>query len=102
VIRKLVIPLELGESIEVRLLDWLKNEGDAVAAGDALLEFETDKAVVLVTASQPCVVRRTFIAAGDWMKPGDVVAWVSDSADEPVPDGDPARAEDLMVAFDIT
>jgi 2-oxoglutarate dehydrogenase E2 component (dihydrolipoamide succinyltransferase) len=102
VLRKLVIPRELGESIEVRLLDWLKKEGDAVADGDVLLEFETDKAVVLVTASQPGVVRRAFIAAGDWMKPGDVVAWVSDAADEPLPDGDVALAEDLMVTFDIS
>jgi pyruvate/2-oxoglutarate dehydrogenase complex dihydrolipoamide acyltransferase (E2) component len=102
VLRKLMIPRELGESIEVRLLDWLKNEGDAVADGDVLLEFETDKAVVLVTASQPGVVRRTFVGAGDWMKPGDVVAWVSDTADEPLPDGDAALTEDLMVTFETS
>jgi pyruvate dehydrogenase E2 component (dihydrolipoamide acetyltransferase) len=102
VLRKLVIPRELGESIEVRLLDWLKNAGDAVAEGDVLLEFETDKAVVLVTASQPGVVRRTFVGAGDWMKPGDVVAWVSDTVDEPLPDGDAALPEDLMVTFETS
>jgi pyruvate/2-oxoglutarate dehydrogenase complex dihydrolipoamide acyltransferase (E2) component len=102
VLRKLVIPRELGESIEVRLLDWLKQEGDAMADGDVLLEFETDKAVVLVTASQPGVMRRTFMVAGDWMKPGDVVAWVSDTADEPLPDGDAALAEDLMVSFETS
>jgi pyruvate/2-oxoglutarate dehydrogenase complex dihydrolipoamide acyltransferase (E2) component len=102
VLRKLVIPRELGESIEVRLLDWLKQESDAVADGDVLLEFETDKAVVLVTASQPGVVRRTFVGAGDWMKPGDVEAWVSDTADEPLPDGDAALVEDLMVTFETS
>jgi pyruvate/2-oxoglutarate dehydrogenase complex dihydrolipoamide acyltransferase (E2) component len=73
-----------------------------VADGDVLLEFETDKAVVLVTASQPGVVRRTFVGAGDWMKPGDVVAWVSDTADEPLPDGDAALVEDLMVTFETS
>lgn len=102
-IRKLVIPKELGDSIEVRLLDWLKHEGDAVAAGDALLEFETDKAIVLVTASQAGVVRRVLIAAGEWMKPGDTVALVSDSPDEPLPEaGAEALNDDLTVTFDIT
>jgi 2-oxoglutarate dehydrogenase E2 component (dihydrolipoamide succinyltransferase) len=103
VIRKLVIPQELGEDIEVRLLDWLKQEGDAIAAGDALLEFETDKAIVLVTASQAGVLRRVLVAAGDWMKPGDTVALVGDSADEALPEGEAKSPDDtLMVTFDIT
>ena len=101
-IKKLVIPKELGDSIEVRLLDWLKAEGDTVAAGDALLEFETDKAIVLVTASQGGIVRRILVGAGDWMKPGDAVAWLSDSADEALPEGDAGPADDLMVTFDVT
>jgi pyruvate/2-oxoglutarate dehydrogenase complex dihydrolipoamide acyltransferase (E2) component len=102
VIRKLIIPRELGD-IEVRLLDWLKAEGEAVAAGDALLEFETDKAIVLVTASQAGVLRKAFIGAGDWMKPGDTVAWLSDDADEVLPaDAADAVADDLVVAFEVT
>ena len=62
-IRKLVIPKELGESIEVRVLDWLKAESDPVNAGDALLEFETDKAIVLVAAVQAGTLRRRFFAS---------------------------------------
>ena len=78
-IRSLVIPVELGDSIEVRLLDWLKAEGDVVSAGDALLEFETDKAIVLVTAAQTGVLRKCLFGAGDWMKPGDAAAWARDA-----------------------
>jgi pyruvate/2-oxoglutarate dehydrogenase complex dihydrolipoamide acyltransferase (E2) component len=101
-IRKLVIPKELGDSIEVRLLDWVKTEGEMVQAGDALLEFETDKAIVLVTAGQAGTLRRCFFGSGDWMKPGDVAAWLSDQPDEPLPDrGDPA-GETLEVTFDVT
>ena len=101
-IRKLIIPKELGESIEVRLLEWLKTEGEAVAAGDALLEFETDKAIVLVTAVQEGSLRRCFFGAGDWLKPGDVAAWLSDSPDEALP-GDQESPDDiLMVTFDVT
>jgi 2-oxoglutarate dehydrogenase E2 component (dihydrolipoamide succinyltransferase) len=102
VIRKLVIPMELGESIEVRVLDWLKAEGDEVNAGDALLEFETDKAIVLVTAVQAGTLRRCFFASGDWMKPGDVAAWLSDAPDEPLPEASEALNDTLTVTFDVT
>jgi 2-oxoglutarate dehydrogenase E2 component (dihydrolipoamide succinyltransferase) len=102
VIRKLVIPVELGDSIEVRLLDWLKAEGDAVSAGDALLEFETDKAIVLVTAAQAGVLRKCLFGAGDWMKPGDAAAWLSDQSDEPLPAGDATLDQTHQVTFDVT
>jgi len=102
VIRKLVIPPELGESIEVRLLDWVKAEGESVGEGDALLEFETDKAIVLVTAGQAGVLRKCFFSAGDWMKPGDIAALLSDQADETLP-ADGTSTQDLMlVTFDVT
>ena len=101
-IRKLIIPMELGESIEVRVLDWLKAESDAVNSGDALLEFETDKAIVLVTAVQSGTLRRCFVGSGDWMKPGDVAAWLSDSPDESLPESSETPGDTLMVTFDIT
>jgi pyruvate/2-oxoglutarate dehydrogenase complex dihydrolipoamide acyltransferase (E2) component len=102
VIRRLVVPKELGDGIEVRLLQWYKAEGDLVAADDALLEFETDKAIVLVTAKEVGSLRRCFCAAGDWMKPGDVAAWLSDEPDEPLPAERDAPAEVLLVTFDAT
>jgi pyruvate/2-oxoglutarate dehydrogenase complex dihydrolipoamide acyltransferase (E2) component len=101
-IGKLVIPPELGEDIEVRLLLWSKIEGDAVAIGDALLEFETDKAIVLVSATQSGTLRRCFFAAGDWMKPGNVAAWLSTDPDEPLPAAQDAEAEALLVTFEVT
>ena len=101
-IQKFVIPIELGESIEVRLLDWLKAEGEAIAVGDAILEFETDKAIVLVTASQAGVLRKVLFNAGDWMKPGDTAAWLSDTSDEALPAHGSVPSDDLAVTFDIT
>jgi len=102
VIRKFVIPKELGDSIEVRLLQWCKAEGEMVNADEALLEFETDKAIVLVTASQAGVLRRRFFNDGDWMKPGDVAAWLSDQADEALPAADAVLDDTLLVTFDAT
>ena len=101
-IRGLVIPPELGESIEVRLLDWIRAEGDSVAAGDALLEFETDKAIVLVTAAQAGVLRKCLFAAGDWMKPGDVAAWLTDRADEALPQAGTSADDLMLVTFEVT
>ena len=101
-IRKLVIPIELGAAIEVRLLDWLKVEGDEVKEGDALLEFETDKAIVLVTALQSGSLRRCWFSAGDWMKPGDTAAWLSDQPEETLPANRDAPDDILMVTFDVT
>jgi pyruvate/2-oxoglutarate dehydrogenase complex dihydrolipoamide acyltransferase (E2) component len=97
-----VIPGELGEAMEVRLLLWCKTEGQRLGTGDALLEFETDKALVLVAASQPAVLRRCFFREGEWMKPGDMVAWLSDEPGEPLPGEAGARAEDLLVDFHVT
>ena len=101
-IKKLLIPIELGEAIEVRLLLWCKTEGQQLGAGDALLEFETDKALVLVSASQPAVLRHCFYREGEWMKPGDTAAWLSDEPDEPLPAKGDAIAEELLVGFDVT
>lgn len=97
-----MIPKELGESIEMRLLDWMRGVGESVNTGDALLEFETDKALVLVNAAQAGIIRRVFVEAGGWMRPGDAVAWLSDQPEEPLPDGADAPAEEMMVTFDVT
>jgi 2-oxoglutarate dehydrogenase E2 component (dihydrolipoamide succinyltransferase) len=102
VIRALVIPRELGEAIEVRLLQWYRAEGEPVATDDAVLEFETDKAIVLVTAKSAGIMRRCFCAAGDWMKPGDVAAWLSDEPNEPLPAERTSPADALSVAFETS
>jgi len=101
-IRKLMIPKELGDSVEVRLLEWCKAEGDEVKVDDAVLEFETDKAVVLVSAKQSGALRRCFFGAGDWMKPGDVAAWLSDLPNEPLPGAEEVPEETLIVDFETT
>jgi pyruvate dehydrogenase E2 component (dihydrolipoamide acetyltransferase) len=100
-IRRLAVPAELGD-VEVRLLLWYKAEGDRVEAGEALLEFETDKAIVLVTSHQAATLRRCFCKEGDWLKAGEVAAWLSDSPDEPLPEERGAPGEALLAAFDAT
>ena len=53
----IVVP-EVGESIvDARVAKWLKQEGDAVEAGEAVVELETDKIDVEVPAPKKGVLR---------------------------------------------
>jgi pyruvate dehydrogenase E2 component (dihydrolipoamide acetyltransferase) len=102
VIRRLFIPPEMGENVEVRVLDWFRAEGDRVAEGDALVELETDKAIVVVTAKQSGYLRRCFAPAGDWLATGQVAAWVSDEPEEPLPSERNAPIEGMFATFETT
>lgn len=101
-ISRLVVPVQMGENAEVRVLSWYKAEGDAFTSGDALVELETDKAIVLVTAQRPGVLRRCFATAGDWLVTGQVAAWIGDSSDEPLPADRDASMDDVMATFEVT
>src|SRR5881227_2208269 len=64
----------LGESIvEATVSRWQKNEGDAVAAGDTLVELETDKITVEVPALKPGVLSRRAKNEGDVVHVDDVL-----------------------------
>ena len=49
---------------EGKLAKWLKNEGDVVAAGDALCEIETDKATMEVEAVDEGTLGKILVAEG--------------------------------------
>jgi 2-oxoglutarate dehydrogenase E2 component (dihydrolipoamide succinyltransferase) len=56
----------LGESIvEATISRWVKREGDTVAAGDTLVELETDKITVEVPAPSAGVLSKRAKAEGD-------------------------------------
>jgi 2-oxoglutarate dehydrogenase E2 component (dihydrolipoamide succinyltransferase) len=75
----IVVP-EVGESIvDARVAKWLKNEGDAIAAGDPLVELETDKIDLEVAAPQAGVLARIDHNAGADVKVGDVLGVIQDS-----------------------
>ncbi|XP_076126573.1 pyruvate dehydrogenase protein X component, mitochondrial [Alosa pseudoharengus] len=49
---------------EGNIVKWLKQEGEAVAAGDALCEIETDKAVVTMESSDDGVLAKILMEEG--------------------------------------
>ena len=75
----IVVP-EMGESIvDARVARWLKNEGDAVQTGDALVELETDKVDIEVAATQNGVLGKIAQPAGADVKIGEVLGVVEDA-----------------------
>jgi len=69
----IVVP-EVGESIvDARVAKWLKKEGESVAAGDPLVELETDKIDLEVAAPQAGVLARIDHRDGADVKVGDVL-----------------------------
>ena len=71
----------LGESIvEATVARWLKKEGDAVAAGDTLVELETDKVTVEVPALKAGRLARQAKHEGDVVAVDDVLGEIDESA----------------------
>ena len=96
----IVVP-ELGESIvDARVAKWLKKEGDRVAAGDPLVELETDKIDVEVGAPQAGVLSRIDRREGTDVKIGEVLGVVEAggaTGPAPVAQGfSPAPAESTL------
>jgi 2-oxoglutarate dehydrogenase E2 component (dihydrolipoamide succinyltransferase) len=74
----------LGESItEATVSRWLKNEGDAVAAGETLVELETDKITVEVPALKAGVLAKRGRAEGDVVKVDDIIGELDENAKAP-------------------
>ena len=71
----------LGESIvEATVSRWLKQEGDAVAAGETLVELETDKVTVEVPATKAGVLVRRLQQEGDVVQLGATLGELDETA----------------------
>src|SRR4029453_885405 len=75
----IVVP-EVGESIvDARVAKWLRKEGDVVSVGDPLVELETDKIDLEVSAPQAGVLSRIDRKDGDDVKVGEVLGVIDES-----------------------
>src|SRR4051812_11173920 len=71
----------LGESIvEATVSRWLKKEGEAVAAGDTLVELDTDKITVEVPALAAGVLSKQSAKEGAVVNVGDVLGDLAEGA----------------------
>jgi pyruvate dehydrogenase E2 component (dihydrolipoamide acetyltransferase) len=67
---------------EGRVARWLKQEGDAVRAGDVIAEVETDKAIMELPARGDGVLRRILVPAGGTTAVGNLVAVIAAPDDD--------------------
>jgi len=82
---------QLGESIvEATVGHWLKQPGDPVAAGDALVELETDKVNLEVQAQADGTLQEVRKAEGESVTIGEVLGTLADGAAARVPATPPA------------
>ena len=83
----------LGESlVDAVVGTWLKQEGDSVNRGESLVELETDKVNLDVTAEEDGVLARIERREGEVVTVGEVLGLVSGSngASAPAPEAAPA------------
>ena len=77
---------KMGDTMEEgKILQWLKQEGDAVKKGEMLAEVETDKVNIEIEAFSAGVLRKILVPAGSVAPIGAPIALIG-SADEPLPD----------------
>jgi 2-oxoglutarate dehydrogenase E2 component (dihydrolipoamide succinyltransferase) len=83
----------LGEDVsEVTVARWLKKPGEPVRAGEPVLEVETDKITLEVTADASGTLAEASVQPGQKVKVGDVLGAMADAAE-------PAPAEPAAAAF---
>ena len=62
---------------EGQVVQWLKAEGEAVAAGDILAEIETDKATMELVARGDGILRKITVKEGETAAVGEVIAMIA-------------------------
>jgi 2-oxoglutarate dehydrogenase E2 component (dihydrolipoamide succinyltransferase) len=93
---KIVVP-QLGESVvEARVARWLKKAGDRVEVGEPVVELETEKIDLEVSAEKSGVIASIARQEGEDVKIGELLATIDDSgaaAADAAPAQTPAAAQ---------
>jgi len=92
----IVVP-PLGESVvDARVARWLKQPGDRVNAGDAVVELETEKIDLEVSADRAGVLARIDRRDGEDVKIGDRLGVIDESQTGPVATAPEAASRDTQ------
>ncbi len=73
---QVILPKLTYEMEEGRVIEWLCEEGEQVAAGQTLFVVETDKAAIEVPAEEAGTLLRVLVLAGDTVPVSTPVAWI--------------------------
>lgn len=90
---------QLGMNMrEGTFLNWTKQVGDKIAAGDAIAEIESDKATIEVPAPNGGVLLQTLVNAGDVVQVGAPIAVVGAAGESVGTTAKPAAAANAPAA----
>ncbi|MCL5283610.1 MAG: E3 binding domain-containing protein, partial [Armatimonadetes bacterium] len=74
---------KMGDGMEEgTILQWLKKEGDNVAAEEPVAEVETDKANVEIPAEEAGVLTKIVVKAGETVPVGAVIAYIGEITED--------------------
>src|SRR5258706_14118298 len=86
------VPALAESDTEGEIGTWLKKDGDSVKKGEAVVELQTDKASLELSAEASGVLR-TLRAEGETVKVGEVIARIEEGgAAERAPKAEPPAA----------
>ena len=103
---KILVPV-LGESItEATVAKWLKKEGDAVAADEAIVELETDKVNLEVPSPIDGVLSKINSKDGETVEVGALLGTISQNGTQPsekkiITKIEPKKTENNVVNLEI-
>ncbi|MBB5179905.1 pyruvate dehydrogenase E2 component (dihydrolipoamide acetyltransferase) [Planomicrobium koreense] len=90
-VKEIFMP-KLSSTMEVgTLLQWFKNEGDAVAVGEPLFEIMTDKINIEVESYEEGILLKKYFEEDDEVPINHVVGYIGE-AGEQVPDSPPGES----------
>lgn len=82
---EILVP-EMGESVaSARVARWRKQEGEPVAAGEVVVELETEKVDLEVTAERAGILQTIHHHEGDEVRTGEPLGTVGDAVPEAAP-----------------
>ena len=79
---KITMPALSSTMKEGRVVSWLKSEGDAIEAGEAIMVVESDKADMDVEAFEDGFLAKIIIGEGEMAPVGEAVALIAESASD--------------------
>ena len=96
---KITMPALSSTMKEGRVVSWLKSEGDAIEAGEAIMVVESDKADMDVEAFEDGILAKILTGEGESAEVGAVVALVASSEEDvaAVAEGGAVTAPDAPV-----
>ncbi len=91
----------LGESVvDATVAAWRKQEGDAISQGEVVVELETDKVNLEVSAEQSGVLQKIVKQQGEIVGVGEVLAVIAEGAvpEQPAPAAEQPSAQQAPAA----